>query len=41
MEMYEKLSGILADIIGFVKSFIGEVRDFIDGVKNDFTIEEE
>ncbi len=41
MEMYEKLSAILSDIIGFIKSFIGEMRSFIDGAKNDFTIEEE
>ena len=41
MEMYEKTSGILADIIAFIKSFIGEMRSFIDGIRNDFTIEEE
>ena len=40
MEMYEKLSGILADIIGFVKSFTNEMKAFIDSIKNDFKIEE-
>ena len=40
MEMYEKLSAVLADIIGFIKSFIGELKSFIDGIENDFTIEE-
>ena len=41
MEMYEKLSGILADIIGFIKSFAAELKSFIDGIENDFKIEEE
>ena len=41
MEMYEKLSGILADIIGFIKSFADEMKGFIEGIKNDYTIEED
>ena len=41
MEMYEKLSAVLADIIGFIKSFTNELKGFIDGIKNDYKIEED
>ena len=41
MEMYEKLSAVLADIIGFIKSFAAELKSFIDGIDNDYKIEED
>ena len=41
MEMYEKLSAVLADIISFIKSFTEELRSFIGGIENGFTVEEE
>ena len=41
MEMYDKLSGILADIIGFIKSFAGELKGFIDSINNDYKIEDD
>ena len=31
---YENLSGILADIIGFIKSFGNQLKEFIDGIKD-------
>ena len=41
METYEKLSKILADIIGFLKSFATELKSFINGIQNDYQIEED
>ncbi len=40
MEMYEKLSVILSDIIGFIKSFTDELKSFIEGIKDDYKIKE-
>ena len=31
---YKNLSGILADIIGFIKSFGNQLKEFIDGIKD-------
>ena len=31
---YDTLSGILADIIGFIKSFGAQLKEFIDGLKD-------
>ena len=38
---YENLSGILADIVGFIKSFAAGLKAFIDGFKSETKFETE
>ena len=33
---YENLSGILSDIVGFIKSFVEGLKAFIDGFKTNY-----
>lgn len=38
---YENLSGILADVVGFIKSFVEGLKKFIDGFKSEIKFETE
>ena len=38
---YENLSGILADVVGFIKSFVKGLKKFIDAFKSEIKFETE
>lgn len=38
---YELLSQILSDVIGFIKSFVATLKDFINGFKSETQFETE
>jgi hypothetical protein len=38
---YENLSGILSDVIGFIKTFVATLKDFIHGFKSETRFETE